>query len=339
MPTNQLLAQNVSFPAACELLEAKTRNFFVDLLPGPRDSKGLPEILRFWKTFLEPGHSPSQSPVGLMYGPSGSGKSSLVKAGLLPRLNKLVIPLYVETTSDDTELRVRNCLKNQFPQLPDDASLSELLALVRSGEHVPIGRRLLLVFDQFERWLHAASEYEHTNLLHGLRQCDGKRTQALIIVRDDFWMAVSRFFKALEIRLVDGQNASAVDRFDQEHARKVLESLGRGHEALPDPSRPLEVEQQRFVDQAITSLANEDGTVIGVRLALFAEMVKDLRWYPSTLRFAGGADGIGETYLTSTFGASAKPSCRLHAEAAQSILRALLPDKGVELVGHRKVAV
>ena len=36
---------------------------------------------------------------------SGAGKSSVVKAGLLPRLSQDVIALYIEATPDDTELR------------------------------------------------------------------------------------------------------------------------------------------------------------------------------------------------------------------------------------------
>jgi len=48
-------------------------------------------------------------------------------------------------------------------------------------------------------------------LLDALLQCDGSRLQAIVMVRDDFWMATTRFFRDLDVRLVDGQNRAAVD--------------------------------------------------------------------------------------------------------------------------------
>lgn len=35
--------------------------------------------------------------------------------------------------------------------------------------------------------------------------------QAILMVRDDFYLSVSRVFKELEIRLVDGTNCGVVD--------------------------------------------------------------------------------------------------------------------------------
>ena len=41
------------------------------------------------------------------------------------------------------------------------------------------------------------------------------------MVRDDFWLAVSRFLRDLETRLVEGQNSALVDLFDLDHARNT----------------------------------------------------------------------------------------------------------------------
>ena len=61
-------------------------DFFLELLPGPRDRDGLPDGLRFWKTRIEATEAEKTFRIGLIYGPSGCGKSSLLKAGLLPLL-------------------------------------------------------------------------------------------------------------------------------------------------------------------------------------------------------------------------------------------------------------
>ena len=76
------------------------------------------------------------------------------------------------------------------------------------------GQKVLLVLDQFEQWLHAKRGEENTELVTALRQCDGEHVQAVVMVRDDFWMAVSRFMADLEVELVPGQNIALVDLFD-----------------------------------------------------------------------------------------------------------------------------
>ena len=60
---------------------------------------------------------------------------------------------------------------------------------------------MLLVLDQFEQWLHARRGEENTELVAALRHCDGEHVQAVVMVRDDFWLAASRFMRDLEIRL------------------------------------------------------------------------------------------------------------------------------------------
>ena len=46
------------------------------------------------------------------------------------------------------------------------------------------------------------------------------------MVRDDFWLAVSRFMQALEVRPVEGENSRLVDLFDLRHARKGAGGVG-----------------------------------------------------------------------------------------------------------------
>src|SRR5262249_10960292 len=86
-------------PRGLRSFDAHDADFFLELLPGPRDREGLPDSIRFWKARIEGADPDSTFAVGLIYGPSGCGKSSLVKAGLLPRLSDDVIAVYVEATA------------------------------------------------------------------------------------------------------------------------------------------------------------------------------------------------------------------------------------------------
>jgi hypothetical protein len=159
---------------------------------------------------------------------------------------------------------------------------------LRRGRFLEAGQKVLLVRDQFEQWLHSKRAEESTEPAQALRQCDGGRVQAVVLVRDDFWLAVSRFMQALEI-VPDGENSRLVDLCDLRHARKVLMAFGRAFGALPE--KELTKDQYAFLDEAVAGLA-QDGKVISVRLALFAEMVKGKAWNPATLREVGGTEGV-----------------------------------------------
>jgi formylglycine-generating enzyme required for sulfatase activity len=340
-------------PKGLRSFDAGDADFFLELLPGPRDRAGLPESLRFWKSRIEATDAAHTFTVGLLYGPSGCGKSSLVKAGLLPRLAPHVLACYLEATPEDTETRLLHGLRKLCPGLPENRDLVETLAALRRGQGRPTGKKVLIVLDQFEQWLHARTnvgrvsnpsadvsdaegqgENPSDDLVAALRHCDGEHVQALVLFRDDFWLAVCRFLQDLEVRLVEGENSALVDLFDLRHARKVLAAFGRAHGALPEDVTSLSREQERFLAQAVAGLAAE-GKVVSVRLALFAEMVKAKPWTPATLRAIGGAAGVGVTFLEETFSAATVPPLhRLHQKAARAVLKALLPEQGTDIKGH-----
>jgi eukaryotic-like serine/threonine-protein kinase len=311
-------------------------DFFLELIPGVRDRDGLPDSIRFWKRKIEQIDPDLTFKVGLIYGPSGCGKSSVVKAGLLPRLGKHVLTVYVEATAEETESRLLKGLCKVCPELPRELGLVDSLAKVRRARVLPPEHKVLLVLDQFEQWLHSRRGEENTELVAALRHCDGEHVQAVVLVRDDFWLAASRFMRDLDIRLVEGENSGLVDLFDPRHARKVLVAFGRAFGALPENSNEISSDQNLFLDQSIAGLA-QDGKIVSVRLALFAEMVKGKEWAPATLRAVGGAEGIGLTFLEETFSVrTAPPEHRFHQKAAQAVLKAMLPETGTDIKGQMR---
>jgi formylglycine-generating enzyme required for sulfatase activity/serine/threonine protein kinase len=323
-------------PKGLRSFDEQDADFFLELLPGPRDRDGLPESIRFWKRKIEQIDADRGFKVGLIYGPSGCGKSSLVKAGLLPRLGMHVLAVYIEATPDETEARLLKGLRKVCPELPRGLGLVDSLVKLRKGRVLPPAHKVLLVLDQFEQWLHARRGEENTELVAALRQCDGEHLQAVVMVRDDFWMAATRFMRDLEIRLIEGENSAAVDLFDLDHARKVLVAFGRAFGKLPEKASDHLKEQKEFLKEAVNGLA-EEGKVISVRLALFAEMMKGKPWAHSTLKEVGGTKGVGVTFLEETFSAStAPPEHRLHQKASQALLKALLPESGTDIKGQMR---
>jgi serine/threonine protein kinase/formylglycine-generating enzyme required for sulfatase activity len=320
-------------PKGLRSFDEHDADFFLELLPGPRDREGLPDSIRFWKTKIEETDPDKTFSVGLIYGPSGCGKSSLVKAGLLPRLSKEGLSVYIEATAQETETRLLNGLRKRFPTLPIHLGLKETLAALRRGQGIPVDKKVLIILDQFEQWLHAKKEEENTELVQALRQCDGGRVQCIVMVRDDFWMAVTRFLTELEIELLQGRNFAAADLFDPDHAKKVLTAFGRAFGKLPEKSSDISKEQKEFLKQAVAGLSQEN-RITCVRLSLFAEMMKGRPWTPATLKEVGGTEGVGVTFLEDTFSSpTANPKHRLHQKAARAVLKALLPESGTDIKG------
>ena len=319
-------------PKGLRSFDAEDSDFFLDLLPGPRNREGLPESISFWKARIEETDADKTFAVGLIYGPSGCGKSSLVKAGLLPRLSQNVILVYVEATPDETETRILRGLRKQLPDLPHDLELVEMFAWLRRHP----GPKVVVILDQFEQWLYAHRAEENAELVLALRQCDKGQLQGIIMVRDDFWLVASRFMKTLEVRLVQGLNIALVDLFDVDHAKKVLTKFGQAFGKLPAQAEKFSDQEAAFVAEVASGLALE-GKVVSVRLALFAEMVKGKTWVPKTLEDVGGTEGIGVNFLEETFAArTANPKHRLHQAAAREVLKSLLPEVGTDIKGHMR---
>ena len=149
-------------------------------------------------------------------------------------------------------------------------------------------------------------------------------------------MATTRFMRDLEIDLVPDRNVAAVDLFASKHAWRVLAAYGRAYETIPAEESSVSRDQKAFLDQAVAGLA-QDGKVVPVRLALFAEMVKGKPWTPATLREIGGTDGVGLKFLEETFSsARSSPTHHLHQKAAQEVLKSLLPETNADIKGKMR---
>lgn len=329
--------KTVFVPKGLRSYSAEDADFFLELLPGPRDRNGIPESIRFWVSRIcEPVPEEDRVPVGVIYGPSGSGKSSFVKAGLMPQLNHRVETIYVESTLGhaDTEMRLFASMRKRFPEIPDEIELQEMFRGLSLGQWGS-SKKIFVVLDQFEQRLSQADDYEQSALAKALRHCDGEHLQCLILIRDDFWLALTRFADALEMDLLEGKNSQSMDLFNQKHAQKVLIKLGHAYGRVSETIKE-DSDQFKFVESAIQQLS-VGNSVICVRLTLFAEMFKTRDWTEAKLASVGGASGIGQRFLKETFDSSSvSRRYQLNGESAKSILGSLLPKSGSDIRGAMK---
>ena len=290
---------------------------FWELLPGQRDAKGTPDMVNWWLQRLNKEEEPRG--VLVLYGPSGSGKSSLLHAGVLPFLDRAVTRvIHLDASEHRTSRQIAKRLaeKTKFTEETPNG-LAEFLSAIRRRS----AKRLLIVVDQFEQTLAEADDDESEAIAMALRQANGTNLQFVLVVRDEFWSLMSRLMRAIDAPLRDGITAMGLERFSERHARLVLKAWANSlHSDQPPLSEP-------FLDRAI-ALVGEAGQVIPVRLALLATMLGDEIWTNEVLERFAGRGPLSTQYLESTLGVGAPASRKRFLSHAVGLLRHLTPASG-----------
>jgi hypothetical protein len=178
----------------------------------------------------------------ILYGDSGSGKTSLVRAGLIPALSSggRLFPIYVRLFEHpDRSLRealLRSCAHkaDDSPAPPDklDAqtghqpSLVELLQLTTSA----VGRSAILFLDQFEEFFSTASpDSERSNVLEFLKRTltseELSGSRIVFVIRRDYFDRLSIFDSFVD-DLFRQTHRYRLETFDRLRAKAiVVESL------------------------------------------------------------------------------------------------------------------
>ncbi len=321
-------------PKGLRSFDRHDASFYLQLLPGPRDQDGVPDGIRFWKHLIEDRHPTSSVPVALFYGPSGCGKSSMFKAGVLPRIESRVRTVYLEATGEKTESQLMLLLSQQFDIETECSNLVDVVMELRRKLQSGKGLKCVIVLDQFEQWLNSNHIGPKSSLIAALRHCDGIHVQAIVMVRDDFWMPATRLFEELEIPLRIGQNAKAFDLFAERHAAKILFEFGKAYGCLPETESLMTEEQRSVLTHALAGLSQKD-LFYSVQLALFAELMSKRAWTLANFQSVGGTEGLGVNFLEETFNSpSSEPEYRRLQDSAKIVLKALLPPVHSNIKGH-----
>ncbi len=124
-------------------------------------------------------------PFAAVIGPSGSGKSSLVFAGLLPALRR-------SSLSGHADWEVRAMRPGQRPSATLQTTLADVVELttatLRSGADPVADKQLLLIIDQFEECFTLAEETEATSFQETLLRLIQVETLPIVLTaRADFY--------------------------------------------------------------------------------------------------------------------------------------------------------
>lgn len=358
-----------------ESYDERDHAFFLQLLPGDVEPNGLPSTVNFWlerlgleslrtttaitprspdvdfRTSTPLEHGPRRNhptarlsgfSVGIIHGSSGCGKSSFVKAGLLPLIPAQKMDwIYVEAMggADSIEKQLLQELRRRYPLMPHDILLPDAFRSIREGQFN--SPRLLIVIDQFEQWLDQNAGATSTRLAEALRQCASPNLHALLVVREEFWTSLNEFFtEELGIPLDTRKNDQTLSLFSSKHAKTVLAFFGNSWGTIPNMDANSQQAADDFLEAAVTDLARLGrGRVAPIQLAVFAEMFRESKWSTQELQSRGGAAGVVKSFLNDYFAAPGTPEKRArHRAAAQLLLEELLPPENSNIRGQMRAA-
>ena len=169
-----------------------------------------------------------------------------------------------------------------------------------------------------------ATRQKQSELVTALSRIDGHQVQVVVLVRDEYWLRLRRFFDRINVPLIDGDNCRLVDLFTTAHAKSLLKEFGEqaGCLAIEEQKAP---DEEQILNELVGEISDEDGYVAAIRLSMLFELIRDKQWDTRALKRLGGLPQIGTTFLDSIFAYSSAPvRRRRHLRACVDVLDVLL---------------
>lgn len=254
---------------------------------------------------------------GVLLGQSGCGKTSLLRAGVLPRLwQDGYLPVYCRSYNDPVSAALEGCRKgSQVPIVEGESPLAYLRRATRQ-----FGAVVVLVCDQFEEFFvsHQSTE-EREPFLSFVAACvndESLPVKILVSMRSDFLYLIS---SELGERIAEPLMSSRLyhlRNFDQTAAREIIEKSAR-RAALPF--------SEALTRQIASDLAS-GGVVAPSELQIVGEQLQNKRIYTvESYRRAGGKESLVHGFLDDVIQASGD------SDGARLLLRSLISDENTRL--------
>lgn len=181
----------------------------------------------------------------VLYGGSGTGKTSLIRAGVAPILaRRSCLPLIVRP-ADDPALATKRELREKLEGLPD--LTTDLPSFLQAAERAT--EKLIVVFlDQFEGFFLRFGDQSRASFVAELARChqsEAVDTRFVLSIREDFFVRLHEF---------EGQLPAIFD------SRYRLERLSRenAREAIVEPVKLFDVTyEERLVERLLDDLYEE----------------------------------------------------------------------------------
>ena len=254
---------------------------------------------------------------GVLFGESGCGKTSLLRAGLLPRLwEEGYVAIYCRSYKDPLAAAVDEFRKRSQVRQAEGETSVEYLKRVAADT----GGTLVIICDQFEEFFisHRSREEREPFVLF-IEQCDRDRTlpvKFLVSMRSDFLYLVHSELGGRIAEPLMSSRLYHLRNFDEAHAVGIIERSA--HRA----GLPFEAGLPRQIARDLSSA----GTVSPSDLQIVGEQVQSKRIYTlQAYRLAGGKESIVHGFLEDVIQASGD------ADGARLLLRSIISEENTRL--------
>jgi conflict system STAND superfamily ATPase/sulfatase-modifying factor enzyme 1 len=250
---------------------------------------------------------------GVLWGESGCGKTSLMRAGLVPKLrNDKFLPLYIAKPTTNPQEAIRSALLREVSASEKQASKG-LDQLLKST--APKGKRIVILFDQFEEFfLTNRTPKSRASFIKWLGETiadESVPVEFLIGIRADFFAQLQNFAPHIP-EPTSIHTTYQLQNFDIEKAKQIFSAAAKA-DAIPFEPELIqavinELETEGFVRPA-------ELQVVGTRLK--RKNITRLNQYEAL----GGARGILSSYI----GEEIKTS--KNAQTARLVIRLMCADE------------
>ncbi|HXU39564.1 MAG TPA: protein kinase [Blastocatellia bacterium] len=254
---------------------------------------------------------------GVLFGESGCGKTSLLRAGLLPKLwGEGYVPIYCRSYKDPLSAALDECRKRSQIEILEAEPPIEYLRRV-AGD---LGGTIVLVCDQFEEFFVShRSLQEREPFLSFLAQCYRDHTlpvKCLVSMRSDFLYLIQAEMGGRIAEPLISSGLYHLRNFEEAHAVEIIERSAR-RAALP-----FETGLSRQIARDLSSA----GTVSPSELQIVGEQLQSKRIYTlHAYRLAGGKEPLVHSFLEDVIQASGDP------EGARLLLRSVISEENTRL--------
>ena len=262
---------------------------------------------------------------GVLYGDSGAGKTSLITAGLMPRLREAgCLPLYCRSYRDPLAALVEECARQtRLRPRGDERPLDYLRRVVATRR-----TEIVAVFDQFEEFFLAVRRERgrepFASFVAACHAAHDLPVKLLFAIRSDFLYLVSAEFDGRVPEPLMGNKRYHLRNLDEEQAERIITQSARG------AGLPLEAALCRRVAHDLAageSVLPSELQIVGAQLQ--ARRIFTLEDYEG----AGGREQLVHGYLEDVLGAADDQ------HAARLLLRSLISEENTRLtLSAREIA-
>jgi WD40 repeat protein/serine/threonine protein kinase len=254
---------------------------------------------------------------GVLFGESGCGKTSLLRAGLLPKLwEQGYVPLYCRAYNDPLAAAMDQCRKRSHSTVREGEASIETLR--RAAQE--LDTTLVIVCDQFEEtFVSRKSEQNRERFLSFLTACHDDATlpvKILISIRSDFLYLISSEFEGRIPNPLMSSRLYHLRNFGEDQAAEIIDR------SVKQANLAFESELGRQVARDLAA----EGAVLPSELQIVGERLQSKRIFTvRDYKRLGGKEPLVESFLDDIIQSSGD------REGSGLLLRALISEENTRL--------